>query len=168
MWALNNSNMNYLEEMKKFCPFPTKIYDTMKSSGVYKMPSTTAGFVDGYYKANARRNQRVYGRRLGFKVSINSRVDKPCIFRQTWSLDPQRKSPTTVKKIELLGDLINDLVVHNTDSVMVEVDVQGRTGQDAIDYSWELGERAAKEYSAFLEFEKVYARIRGGQTLGDG
>ena len=45
---------------------------------------------------------------------------------------------------------------------MVEFDVQGRTGQDAIDYSWELGERAAKECTALfkkpndLELEKVY------------
>jgi DNA polymerase delta subunit 1 len=45
---------------------------------------------------------------------------------------------------------------------MVEFDVQGRTGQDAIDYSWELGERASKECTALfkkpndLELEKIY------------
>lgn len=45
---------------------------------------------------------------------------------------------------------------------MVEFDVQGRTGQEAIDYSWELGERAANECTALfkkpndLELEKVY------------
>jgi len=45
---------------------------------------------------------------------------------------------------------------------MVEFDVEGRTGQAAIDYSWELGERAAKECTALfrkpndLELEKVY------------
>ena len=45
---------------------------------------------------------------------------------------------------------------------MVEFDVQGRTGQDAINYSWQLGERAAKECTALfkkpndLELEKVY------------
>lgn len=50
----------------------------------------------------------------------------------------------------------------DTDSVMVEFDVGGRKGVDAIEYSWELGERAAEECSALfkkpnnLELEKVY------------
>jgi DNA polymerase delta subunit 1 len=50
----------------------------------------------------------------------------------------------------------------DTDSVMVEFDTQGRKGQDAIDYSWELGERAAAECTKLfkapndLELEKVY------------
>jgi DNA polymerase delta subunit 1 len=50
----------------------------------------------------------------------------------------------------------------DTDSVMVEFDVGGRTGVEAIEYSWELGERAAEECSALfkkpnnLELEKVY------------
>lgn len=50
----------------------------------------------------------------------------------------------------------------DTDSVMVEFDVQGRKGQEAIDYSWTLGERASEECSRLfkapndLELEKVY------------
>jgi DNA polymerase delta subunit 1 len=50
----------------------------------------------------------------------------------------------------------------DTDSVMVEFDVGGRTGEDAIAYSWEIGERAAEECTALfkkpnnLELEKVY------------
>jgi len=50
----------------------------------------------------------------------------------------------------------------DTDSVMVEFDVQGRKGQEAIDYSWQLGERAAEECTKLfkapndLELEKVY------------
>jgi DNA polymerase delta subunit 1 len=50
----------------------------------------------------------------------------------------------------------------DTDSVMVEFDVQGRSGQDAIDYSWELGEQAAEQCTKLfkapndLELEKVY------------
>lgn len=45
---------------------------------------------------------------------------------------------------------------------MIEFDVQGRKGQEAIDYSWELGERAAEECTKLfkapneLELEKVY------------
>lgn len=50
----------------------------------------------------------------------------------------------------------------DTDSVMVEFDVGGRTGEEAIKYSWELGEKAADACSALfkkpnnLELEKVY------------
>ena len=50
----------------------------------------------------------------------------------------------------------------DTDSVMVEFDVGDRTGEEAIEYSWEVGERAAEECSALfkkpnnLELEKVY------------
>ena len=50
----------------------------------------------------------------------------------------------------------------DTDSVMVEFDVQGRKGQDAIDYSWAQGELAAEQCTKLfkapndLELEKVY------------
>jgi DNA polymerase delta subunit 1 len=50
----------------------------------------------------------------------------------------------------------------DTDSIMVEFDVGDRTGIDAIEYSWSLGERAAKEITKLfkppnnLELEKVY------------
>ena len=50
----------------------------------------------------------------------------------------------------------------DTDSVMVEFDVEGRKGQDAIDYSWQLGEQAAEQCTKLfkapndLELEKVY------------
>ena len=50
----------------------------------------------------------------------------------------------------------------DTDSIMVEFDVGERTGIDAIEYSWSLGERAAKEITKLfkppnnLELEKVY------------
>ena len=50
----------------------------------------------------------------------------------------------------------------DTDSVMVEFNVGDRTGEEAVKYSWEIGEQAAKECSALfkkpnnLELEKVY------------
>jgi len=50
----------------------------------------------------------------------------------------------------------------DTDSVMVEFDVQGRKGQDAIDYSWAQGELAAEACTKLfkppnnLELEKIY------------
>jgi len=50
----------------------------------------------------------------------------------------------------------------DTDSVMIEFDVGDRKGEEAVKYSWEIGERAAEECSALfkkpnnLELEKVY------------
>ena len=50
----------------------------------------------------------------------------------------------------------------DTDSVMVEFDVQGRKGQEAIDYSWQQGEMAAEQCTKLfkapndLELEKVF------------
>jgi DNA polymerase elongation subunit (family B) len=145
-------------------------------------------FVDGYYMAGGDMDVKgkegsmgmyMLGRKLGYNVSINTRDDKPFIFRQTWTKSTQRKVPQKIKKIECLGktygyvyDLTTkshhfhvgpgDLVVHNTDSVMVEFDVGNRKGMEAIEYSWELGERAAGECTKLfkapnnLELEKVY------------
>ena len=57
---------------------------------------------------------------------------------------------------------VGQLIVKNTDSVMVEFDVQGRKGQEAIEYSWAQGELAAEACTKLfkapndLELEKVY------------
>ena len=229
-WALNNSNIDYLLEMQGLCPFETKIYDTLESSGVYKLnacgdvksistryrtlfyndarekvvPScilnapieVVKAFVDGYYMADGDKDARGYtrmdckgkqgtmglqllGRRLGYNVSLNTRGDKLDVFRQTWTKNTQRKDPTSIKKIEYLGeteqyvyDLTTEshhfhvgpgeLIVHNTDSVMVEFDTTGMTPEQALEHSWKLGEQAAEECTALfkkpndLELEKVY------------
>ena len=229
-WALNNSNMDYLVEMQKLCPFDTTIYDTIESSGVYKLSATgnvkpvveryrnlfynahnekvippcilnspidvVKSFIDGYYMADGDKDLNAYtrmdckgkegvmglyilGRRLGYNVSLNSREDKRCVLRQTWTKSKQRKNPIAIKKLENLGDTDDyvydltteshhfhvgpgELVVHNTDSVMVEFDVGDRKGIEAVEYSWEIGERAAEECTALfkkpnnLELEKVY------------
>ena len=63
----------------------------------------------------------------------------------------------------------------DTDSVMVEFDCQGRTGVEAIEYSWQLGEQASDQCSKLfkhpndLELEKVLQRFfilsaRGAHT----
>jgi DNA polymerase elongation subunit (family B) len=229
-WALNNSKLEYLVEMQNLCPFETSVYDTIESSGVYKLNAkgdvksiseryrslfynthkekvvppcilnapieVVQSFWDGYYLADGDKDDHGYtrmdikgkegsmgmfilGRRLGYNISINTRMDKPTIFRQTWTKALQRKDPVAIKKLKVIGetdgyvyDLTTechhfhigpgDLVVHNTDSVMVEFDVGGRTGMEAIEYSWDLGEKAAEECTALfkkpnnLELEKVY------------
>jgi DNA polymerase elongation subunit (family B) len=229
-WALNNANIQFLKQMADLCPFETRMYDTIKSSGVYKLnavgdvksvclkyralfynshkekiiPScilnapieVIQSFWEGYYMADGDKDKHGYTRmdikgkegsmgmyilgvRLGYNVSINTRVDKPDVYRQTWTKSTQRKNPIAIKKLEHVGttdgyvyDLTTEchhfhvgpgeLVVHNTDSVMVEFDVGDRKGIEAIEYSWEIGERAAEECSALfkkpnnLELEKVY------------
>ena len=119
-------------------------------------------------------------RSLGFNVSLNSRADKTNVFRLTWSESSFRKDPTVVKKLTVLHESwdgyvydletdagtfqggVGQMIVKNTDSVMVEFDVQGRKGQEAIDYSWEQGELASEQCSKLfrapndLELEKVY------------
>ena len=117
---------------------------------------------------------------LGYQVSLNTRRDKSNIFRLTFTESGFRKNPNEIKKIHVLHDSwdgyvydieteagtfqagVGRLIVKNTDSIMVQFDTQGRTGQEAIEYSWKLGERASKEISALfkspnkLELEKVY------------
>jgi len=119
-------------------------------------------------------------RHMGFNVSLNSRTDKPNVFRLTWTNSAFRKQPFTIKKISVLHDSwdgfvydleteagtfqagVGQMIVKNTDSVMVEFDVQGRKGQEAIDYSWIQGELAAEQCTKLfkapndLELEKVY------------
>ena len=227
MWALNNSNLDYLYELQGLCPFDTKIYDTMQSSGVYKLnaigniksvsekyrtlfynshkekivPScilnasteVIKSFWEGYYMADGEHGYTrmdnkgkegamgiyLLGKRMGYNVSLNTRSDKMNIFRQTWTTYSMRKDPTMIKKIEYLGEFDDyvydltttshhfhvgpgELVVHNTDSVMVEFDMKGLTGKEALDYSWKLGEEAAEKCNQLfrkpknLELEKVY------------
>jgi DNA polymerase delta subunit 1 len=117
---------------------------------------------------------------MNYKVSLNTRNDKTNVFRLTWTDSSFRKDPTAIKKISVLHESwdgyvydleteagtfqagVGQMIVKNTDSVMVEFDVQGRKGQDAIDYSWELGEQAAEQCTKLfkapndLELEKIY------------
>lgn len=77
---------------------------------------------------------------IGYNVSVNSRLDKLDVFRCTATLSKQRKDQTKIKKIIPLGqcdgyvyDLetenhhfaagIGELVVHNTDSCMVDLHI---------------------------------------------
>jgi len=117
---------------------------------------------------------------LGYNVSINTRADKSTHFRLTFLFKKFHKPADTIKKIHILHDEWSDfvydleteagtfqagvgqMIVKNTDSVMVKFNVDGKTGQDAIDASFTLGEEAASRISATfkkpieLEFEKVY------------
>lgn len=110
------------------------------------------------------------GKQLAFKISMNSVYGftgassgmLPCV---------AIASSVTFKGRSMIEETKNYVEKHfpgakvrygDTDSVMVEFDVQGRTGQDAIDFSWKLGEEAAEQCTKLfkkpndLELEKVY------------
>jgi DNA polymerase delta subunit 1 len=110
------------------------------------------------------------GKQLAFKVSMNSvygftgagKGMLPCV---------PIASSTTRQGRQMIEDTKNYVETNfpgakvrygDTDSVMVEFDVGQRKGEDAVAYSWELGEQAARECSALfkkpnnLELEKVY------------
>ena len=121
----------------------------------------------------------IIGVRLGYKVSINTRTDTQNIFRLTFTRNSQRKIQNDIKKIIFLGtvnDYVYDLstehghfhvgpgelVVHNTDSVMVKFKTDTDNTNDAIQKSFDLGNEAADRISDTfrkpieLEMEKVY------------
>lgn len=110
------------------------------------------------------------GKQLAYKISMNSvygftgagKGILPCV---------PIASTTTCKGRAMIEDTKNYVEKNfpgakvrygDTDSVMVEFDVGDRTGEEAVKYSWEIGERAAEECSALfkkpnnLELEKVY------------
>jgi DNA polymerase delta subunit 1 len=110
------------------------------------------------------------GKQLAYKISMNSiygftgasKGMLPCV---------AIASTVTFRGREMIEETKNYVEEHfpgakvrygDTDSVMVEFDVQGRKGQEAIDYSWELGEQASEQCSKLfkapndLELEKIY------------
>ena len=110
------------------------------------------------------------GQQLAYKISMNSiygftgasKGMLPCV---------AIASTVTMRGRQMIEETKNYVEVNfpgakvrygDTDSVMVEFDVQGRKGQDAIDYSWELGEQAAEQCTKLfkapndLELEKIY------------
>jgi len=110
------------------------------------------------------------GQQLAYKISMNSiygftgasKGMLPCV---------AIASTVTMRGRQMIDETKNYVEEHfpgakvrygDTDSVMVEFDVQGRKGQEAIDYSWDQGELASEQCSKLfkapndLELEKVY------------
>ena len=117
------------------------------------------------------------GKRMGYNVSINTRKDKPHIFRLTYSKTKLRKKSYTIKKIGNIDyegyvyDLTTDnhefqagvgnIIVHNTDSIFVNFKPEnsGKEGiQESIDRSVEVEEGIQKflAYPHKLEYEKTF------------
>jgi len=110
------------------------------------------------------------GKQLAYKISMNSvygftgagKGMLPCV---------PIASTTTSKGRSMIEETKNYVEKNfpgakvrygDTDSVMVEFDVGDRKGEEAIEYSWKIGEKAAEECTALfkkpnnLELEKVY------------
>ena len=110
------------------------------------------------------------GQQLAYKISMNSiygftgasKGMLPCVaIASTVTLRGRQMIEETKNYVE--ANFPGSKVRYgDTDSVMVEFDVQGRKGQDAIDYSWVQGELAAEACTKLfkapndLELEKVY------------
>lgn len=119
---------------------------------------------------------------LGWTVSINTRSDKPNIYRMTATKKRQRKNPIAIKKLGpvqysgFVYDLttenhhfaagIGKIVCHNTDSIFIKfptISVSGIpvTGKDALPIAIAAGQRAAREIKSILpkpqslEYEKT-------------
>ena len=120
---------------------------------------------------------------LGYSTSINTRQDKPEIYRITMTKKTQRKNPLAIKKmheIEYSGyvyDLTTDnhhfaaglgnIIVHNTDSVfytfnLTDLDGKPIRGKDALEITIELAQHVGEISAKFLkmphdfEYEKTF------------
>jgi DNA polymerase elongation subunit (family B) len=121
---------------------------------------------------------------IGYDISINSRSDKPNIFRINMSKTKLRKNPIAVKKIDEIQysgyvyDLTTDnhhfaagignMIVHNTDSVFFTFNVSDKEtgekiiGPKALELSIEIAQEACHNVSKFLkqphdfEYEKTF------------
>ena len=121
-------------------------------------------------KSTGATKQMFNGKQLAYKISMNSvygftgasRGMLPCVaIASTVTMKGRNMIEETKNYVEknFPGAKVR---YGDTDSVMVEFDVGDRKGQEAIEYSWELGERAANECTKLfkapnnLELEKVY------------
>ena len=120
--------------------------------------------------ATGQMKQVYNGKQLAYKISMNSvygftgasKGILPCVpIAATVTCEGRHMIDQTKELVE--RDFPGSKVRYgDTDSVMVEFDVEGRKGQEAIEYSWTLGEKAAKMCNELfkkpknLELEKVY------------
>ena len=186
MMAHNLCYSSYVMDERKYGNIPGIEYETFKiGDRTYKfaqgVPSLLPAILSELkqFRKQAKRDmaaatgfmKEVYnGKQLAYKISMNSvygftgagKGILPCV---------PIASTTTSKGRSMIEETKNYVEKNfpgsyvrygDTDSVMIEFDIGDRTGEEAIAYSWEVGERAAEECSALfkkpnnLELEKVY------------
>lgn len=123
--------------------------------------------------------------RLGYNISINTRQDKPNIYRITYTFSKQRKSPNKIKKIDLLHENyygyvydieteegifhggIGNLILKNTDSIFIKFNHQNGNGtpikgRETLALGIKAGQRASDDINKILpppqnlEYEKTF------------
>jgi DNA polymerase elongation subunit (family B) len=123
--------------------------------------------------------------RLGYNISINTRKDKPNIYRITYTFSNQRKSPNKIKKLELLHENyygyvydieteegifhggIGNLILKNTDSIFIKFNHQNGNGnpikgRETLSLGIKAGQRASDDINKILpppqnlEYEKTF------------
>ena len=123
--------------------------------------------------------------RLGYNISINTRKDKPNIYRITYTFSKQRKSPNKIKKLELLHENyygyvydieteegifhggIGNLILKNTDSIFIKFNHQNANGtpikgRETLSLGIKAGQRASDDINKILpppqnlEYEKTF------------
>jgi DNA polymerase delta subunit 1 len=186
MMAHNLCYSSYVMDEKRYGAIPGITYETFKiGDRTYKFAQDVPSLLPAIllelkqFRKQAKRDmaaatgfmKEVYnGKQLAYKISMNSvygftgagKGILPCV---------PIASTTTSKGRAMIEETKNYVEKNfpgakvrygDTDSVMVEFDVGDRKGEEAIAYSWEVGERAAEECSALfkkpnnLELEKVY------------
>ncbi len=218
-WTLNNSDMNIINYLKELLirEYPDNypvVYDTLKSSGVYKLTvknpkifieeyrnkfydenrckkipvdilnstdNIISSFFKGYWMADGcRKDKENIGctrfdnkgqigsaglyflmKKLGYNVSLNTRVDKENIFRLTITEKNQRRVANKIKKISIdtnkqdyVYDIetenghfqagIGDIIVKNTDSIMIRMKYNRDDFIQNRKDSFKLGEECAR------------------------
>jgi DNA polymerase delta subunit 1 len=186
MMAHNLCYSSYVMDEKRYGAIPGITYETFEiGNRTYKFAQDVPSLLPAIllelkqFRKKAKRDmaaatgsmKEVYnGKQLAYKISMNSvygftgagKGILPCV----------PIASTTTCKGRLMIEETKTYVEKNfpgakvrygdTDSVMVEFDVGDRKGVEAVEYSWEVGERAAEECSALfkkpnnLELEKVY------------
>ena len=186
MMAHNLCYSTFVMDERRYGNIPGVNYETFElNGGTYKfaqdvpslLPSILAELKQ--FRKQAKKDmaaatgfmKEVYnGKQLAYKVSMNSiygftgagKGILPCVpIASTTTFKGRSMIEETKEYVEknFPGAKVR---YGDTDSVMVEFDVGGRTGMEAIEYSWDLGEKAAEECTALfkkpnnLELEKVY------------
>ena len=186
MMAHNLCYSSYVMDEKKYGNVPGITYETFNiGDRTYKFAQDVPSLLPAIllelkqFRKQAKRDmaaatgfmKEVYnGKQLAYKISMNSvygftgagKGILPCIPIASTTTSKGRSMIEETKNYVEKNFPGSKVRYGDTDSVMVEFDVGDRKGEEAIAYSWEVGERAAEECSALfkkpnnLELEKVY------------
>jgi DNA polymerase elongation subunit (family B) len=187
--VLNGKNKKDFVSEWRTMMYDKNKYKKMPDEILWSSEEIRQSFLDGYYASDGDKDKNGYycfdnkgkigaaglyylATSLGYYVSINTRKDKPNIYRLTCTKNKQRKCPHKVKKIYSLGfteqfvyDLetknhhfsagIGKLIVHNTDSNYICFP-HLKTATETWDYALHVAAEVTKLFPVpiCLEFEE--------------